>query len=256
MNQLKIAMHIHSSWSYDAQTPIADLVPIFRRLGANVMLMTEHDRGLDQSIYKDFCEDCSENSSDDMLVVPGIEYSSPDNAVHILTWGLKEFLAEGLPVSAILTEVMEQKGIAVFAHPRRRDVWKSFDHSWAEKLNGIEIWNRKADGFAPFDVAIDMALKMNLTPTVGVDYHTHRQLFPLLNVSPRSTNGKPTEIEVLDAIRHRALTLYACGIPVSREEDIIERRVRLFRAIEMARRSAVSMRKLIARRSSGVENID
>ena len=66
----------------------------------------------------------------------------------------------------------------MLAHPGRRDAWKRPDpHSIA--FDGVEVWNRKYDGWAPGPVGTELADRHSLVPFFGLDFHTQRQFFPL-----------------------------------------------------------------------------
>ena len=141
--------HVHSEWSYDGSWSLEALSAKFGRRGCRIVMMTEHDRGFTTSRLDQYRKACNQASSAEMFVLPGIEYSDATNRVHVLVWGPVPFLGEGLPTGEMLDAVHGAGGVAVLAHPSRRDAWKSFESSWADRLLGIEIWNRKYDGWAP-----------------------------------------------------------------------------------------------------------
>src|SRR5260370_5620688 len=119
--------HVHSNWSYDGSWSLEDLCAKFGRRGCRVLMMTEHDRGFTASRLDQYREMCARVSSSKILVLPGIEYSDAANRVHILVWGPVPFLGEGLPTSEMLSAVRAAGGLAVLAHPSRRDAWQSSD---------------------------------------------------------------------------------------------------------------------------------
>lgn len=184
---IRAASHVHSVWSYDGKWKLDELVPEFSRRGYQVVLMTEHDRGFTQSKWTEYRAACHELSSEKILVIPGIEYSDPDNIVHVLTWGDVPFLGENLPTKLMLRALREAGGVAVLAHPSRRKAWERFDPTWSEYLRGIEVWNRKTDGWRPSPDASALITASGCAPFVGIDFHDRRQLFPLammLDCSP------------------------------------------------------------------------
>ena len=71
------------------------------------------------------------------------------------------------------------RGISVLAHPSRRGAWRLFEPEWAQYLDGIELWNRKTDGWAPSRHAPLLLKRYSAHPFVGMDLHDRRQLFPL-----------------------------------------------------------------------------
>ena len=92
--QISIALHNHSRWSYDGSWSLKGLARFFGTLGYDAVMMTEHDTGFDPDAFAAYRAECAAASTVRCRIIPGIEYSSPDNRIHILTWGLESFLAE------------------------------------------------------------------------------------------------------------------------------------------------------------------
>jgi predicted metal-dependent phosphoesterase TrpH len=207
------ACHVHSQWSYDGSWSLDALGARFSLRGYRLLMMTEHDRGFTADRLKQYREACSQASSSKILVMPGIEYSDAANRVHVLVWGPVPFLGEGLPTSEMLEAVRAANGLAVLAHPTRRDAWKSFELSWADRLLGIEAWNRKYDGWAPSQTAPALLGTAGAIPFVGLDFHTERQSFPL--GMALDIHGDLCEEAVLDSLRSRRCHARAFGLPLS-----------------------------------------
>lgn len=206
------ACHMHSVWSYDGKWSLDQLRDKFGRRGCRILMMTEHDRGFTAARWEQYRTACAEASSKDVLVVPGIEYSDSANRTHVLVWGNIPFLGEGLPTGEMLEAVRKCNGVAVFAHPGRKQAWKSFEPEWVEKLLGIEVWNRKYDGWAPGEVAFTLQQSGNAIPFVGLDFHTSRQTFPLGMVL--EIDAEVTEESVIESLKSRRCRGQAFGFPV------------------------------------------
>lgn len=228
---IKVALHCHSVWSYDASWTLADIAAFFGRRGFDAVMMSEHDTGFDPNKWPDFRAECAAASENGCRLFPGIEYSSPDNDIHILTWGLDTFLAEHRPVAEILRAVAARNGVAVFAHPVRRDAWKQFDPAWTPLLSGIELWNRKNDGLAPGRMAERLIEETGLPATLGVDFHVLRHYWPLAH---HIAVGDDWEKGIVAAIRQGGLDLRVFGRPVLGPNG--RPAVPLSRAAESARR--------------------
>lgn len=180
MSSIRTAVHLHTDWSYDGSLTLNQLAEGLARRNYRAALMTEHDRGFDQSRWTDYQAACKEASRTDLLLVPGIEYSDPENRVHVLVWGEQiEFLGEGLETLDLLREVSARNGVAIMAHPWRRGAWERFTPEWAEHLVGVELWNRKSDGFAPSEQGAELLDRYGLWPVASLDLHRPRQFFPL-----------------------------------------------------------------------------
>lgn len=236
------ACHIHSQWSYDGKWSLSALAAEFGRRGYRVIMVTEHDRGFTQERLLQFRQACSDASSSQVLVLPGIEYSDRDNRLHVLVWGRVPFLGENLETKTLLETVRTHGGVAVLAHPSRREAWKHFDPVWKELLLGIEVWNRKTDGWSPSPHAPSL-MSNGLVPFVGMDFHTARQMFPL---AMRLTLAGPiSEDSLLDCLHSRQCSATAFGRPLA---TLMRGPVRAtFRAAESCRRTLArsyrSMRK-------------
>lgn len=181
MTVLNAVMHVHSDWSYDGSWPLASIARLFDRAGADLVLMTEHEDTFDEARFQSYRQACAEASTARTLLVPGIEYASPDNSVHILSWGLERFHGKRRPVMDILHGIAGEGGFAVFAHPKRRNAYMQYQDEWAPLLGAIEVWNRKADRFQPNPMAWDLKQRSRLPAVVGMDFHRAKQLFPLHN---------------------------------------------------------------------------
>ena len=173
------ACHVHSEWSYDAEWTLGEIAEAFHFRGCSVVLMSEHDRGWSDAKWKEYCEACRAASRDGMLLVPGIEYSDPRNDVHTLVWGAHDFLGEGLETTELLNRVERAGGSAVLAHPERHEAWRLFQPEWFDRILGVEVWNRKTDGWAPSQRGLALWRHSGVAPFASLDFHRKNQFFPL-----------------------------------------------------------------------------
>ena len=231
---IKAACHIHSDWSYDGKWRLKNLSSEFARRGYRVLLMTEHDRGFNETRRLQHREACEQASSSEILVVPGIEYSDAENIVHVLVWGSVPFLGENVPTSELLKQVRAANGIAVLAHPSRKNAWQKFETSWISELIGIEMWNRKTDGWAPSRTARALIDRSTLLPFMGLDFHDRRQFFPLATML--DLESPVSEARVLAELRAGRCRSFAFGAPV--ERILVPHRELGLRGIERCRRFA------------------
>jgi hypothetical protein len=208
--RLRVVLHAHSTWSYDGKWALSDIARFYGRFGVDAVMMTEHDTGFVPDSFEAYRAACAEASTRKCALIPGIEYSSPDNDIHILTWGLDRFLAEHRPVAETLARVADAEGAAIFAHPVRRDAWAQFDPDWTPLLSGIEIWNRKSDGVAPGARALDLIASTGLPATVGQDFHTLRHAYPLSH-RVTAAPGPGLAAALVTALRAGATTPQAFG---------------------------------------------
>lgn len=199
MTTVRVAAHVHSSWSYDAHWSLRDIADAFRRRRYDVVLMSEHDRSFDERTWTDYQLACQEASTGGILLVPGIEYEDSDGVVHIPVWGDGvPFLGAGRPTLELLRDARAENAIAVLAHPWRRQAIFRYQHEWGMLLTAIEIWNRKYDGIAPGRQLKHFADREGIDPFVCLDFHTSRQFFPL--AMSISLAGEPSTASLVKAI--------------------------------------------------------
>jgi len=198
MTRVRAAAHVHSAWSDDAAWPLERLAGAFGRRGCGVLLMCEHSRGFSDAKWSEYVEACARASTPDVLVVPGIEYNDADNVVHVPVWGEVPFLGCTPDIGEVLVRAGAYGGVAVFAHPWRRDAWRRFEPGWTRYLTAVEVWNRKYDGWAPNRRALAYARESGLAPFVSLDFHSARQFFPL--AMELSVGGPVTRATVQQAL--------------------------------------------------------
>jgi len=207
---LRAAFHIHSTWSYDGSWTLPQIASAFAARSYNLLLVSEHDRGFSEERLRDHRRACKAVSNDRILLIPGIEYSDPTNTVHILVWGDVPFLGEGRQTLDVLQQAGEHGGVCVFAHPARKAAWQAFRKEWLGYLAGIEVWNRKTDGWSPGREAGQLVLETGASPLVGIDFHTAKQFFPLAVLM--NVEGSVDERKVLDALRLGKFHCEAFGV--------------------------------------------
>ena len=139
------AIHIHTNYSFDAKTPIDQVILAAKKCGLDFIIITDHFR-MDARV------DGWEGSKNGIFVVVGEEISPRYN--HCLALGLKTPIIAWKKSSdpkEYLAQVKEQKGISLIAHP---------DHTGAAKFGvkaypwqdwsindyvGISIWDLMTD---------------------------------------------------------------------------------------------------------------
>lgn len=212
MNEVRAAAHVHSDWSYDGSWTLARIAATFARLRYDVVLLAEHDRGFDVDRWARLAAACRDASTPNLLLVPGLEYSDPTNSVHVPVWGDIPFLGAGLETDELLARVQDTGAFATLAHIGRRNVWQRIEASWLARLGGVELWNRKYDGYAPCPASHEILTSHpDLVPFVSLDFHTARQLHPLAMIL--ELDGQATPSRVFDALTRRRARPTAFGLP-------------------------------------------
>jgi hypothetical protein len=237
MKHIRTACHVHSDWSYDGKWPLEKIAETFSERGYQVVMTTEHDRGFDESRRLEHREACRQASNANILVVPGIEYSDPSNTIHLLVWGDVPFIGEGIDTEKTLDAVKAAGGVVVFAHPSRRQAWKRFEPAWKNKILGIELWNRKTDGWAPSLDAGPLIEASGALPFVGMDFHSAKQLFPLATII--EIDSQVSEAALLASMKSGRCVSEAFGRPV--ESLSAGPGVKALRTAEFMRRKAAAL---------------
>jgi predicted metal-dependent phosphoesterase TrpH len=233
MRTVRVAAHVHSSWSYDAEWSLRDIAIAFRRRRYDVVLMSEHDRSFDERTWGEYQVACQEASTDGILLVPGIEYEDSDAVVHTPVWGENvPFFGAGRPTLELLRCAQAKNAVAVLAHPWRRDAISRYQPEWGPLLNAVEIWNRKYDGIAPSRQLRQFASKEGIDPFVALDFHTSRQFFPL--AMTMTLAEEPSVASLVDAIREGHGRAEFLGVSALRFTAGIEGTA--LRSLEMVRR--------------------
>ena len=237
MTQIRAACHVHSDWSYDGKFSLGKIAEMFSERGYRVVMVTEHDQGFDEARRLQHREACRAASNEKILLVPGIEYSDASNTIHLLVWGNVPFIGTGVDTDATLTAAEAAGGIVVLAHPSRRNAWKRFKLDWKKKLLGIELWNRKTDGWAPSKDAAPLIEASGVQPFVGMDFHDTKQFFPLATII--EIEPSVTEARVLTCLKGRRFASEAFG----RRIQFLSGgpTVKTLRAAEFMRRKAAAL---------------
>jgi hypothetical protein len=235
MKTARVASHVHSNWSYDGSWSLERIATAFGRARYDAVLMAEHDRGFDADRWAEYRDACGRASTGRLLLIPGVEYSDPSNTIHMPVWGDIPFLGEGLEPQVLLTLAEEAGGMPVLAHPGRRNAVERLDPALLSRLVGIELWNRKYDGYAPSRVATDLlSERPQLLKFVSLDFHTARQFHPLAMIF--EIDGDLDAAAIWSALRSRRVSPRALGLPASTITDGVPSAV--LRTAERSRRIA------------------
>ena len=251
-------LHVHSSFSYDSRTDLADIAATARAHGFRCVLMSEHNNRLDSQQVAAFVKRCEELSDDRLLIVPGLELAFDQNRVHLLAYGVRIYIdsmGEDCTFAALVEGIHQAGGLAVLAHPSHKDAASRVSLADLEPLDGIEIWNVKnGNRFVP--TASDLKLLHRLRRAGGrqfgyggVDWHHLVNFSPLAIELETETVTWPDIRKALEAgffrTRGRFVSVPASG-------DTGDRRLGLYdaaaRSIARARRTGYRWQHQLERR--------
>ncbi len=139
-------IHVHSDFSKDGLSSVADLADFARESGFQFVGLTDHAEDLSAEDMKSLREECENHSNHSFVMIPGLEFRCSDD-IHILGLGVADHNPSNDPV-AVASQIRENGGLAILAHPGRNGY--QCPRELYTMLNGIEIWNAGYDGrFVP-----------------------------------------------------------------------------------------------------------
>ena len=182
-------LHVHSSFSYDSRTDLADIARVARKYGYRAVLMSEHNNRMGHEEMAAFVRRCDELSDDQLLIIPGLELAFDHNRVHLLAYGIRTYIDSthaGCTFKSLVEAVRQAGGVAVLAHPSHRQAIERLCAEDCRALDGIEIWNVKnGNRFVP--TASDLRLLEQIRngggqpfAFAGVDWHHLANFSPLV----------------------------------------------------------------------------
>lgn len=173
MPLFKGLLHVHSSYSGDADHSLHQLVELGRRKGYRFFGMTEHAESLDPGKTAAYVQECRRISNADCLLIPGIEFTCARD-LHLLGLGVTRYTDSQDPVQ-VSRLIREDDGLVILAHPRRYNY--AVPPEVASTLDGLEVWNAGYDGrFVPDYRCLRLlrSLRRQIGPLLaygGEDFH-------------------------------------------------------------------------------------
>jgi predicted metal-dependent phosphoesterase TrpH len=163
MKRIKLAIHLHTHYSYDGNLSPAALVAAARRAGLDCIAITDHDE-LDGALEAE--------ALGEIRVIIGEEISSADG--HLIGLFLEQRIPPGLSGQQTIDEIHAQGGVALAPHPFCTLCSNSLHgavHRLAHRLDGVEVFN--AQNPLPWQDrrAAAFARQVGLPAYAGMDAH-------------------------------------------------------------------------------------
>jgi hypothetical protein len=251
-------LHVHSSFSYDSQTDLADIAATARRHGFGCVLMSEHNNRMDPDQMAAFVRRCEDVSDDRLLIVPGLELAFDSNRVHLLAYGIRQFIDSTGPectFGSLVRSVHDAGGLAVLAHPSHRQAIDRLTAEDVHELEGIEIWNVKnGNRFCPSGVDLRTLLQIRgrgdrVFGFAGVDWH-HLVNFEPLAVRVEAADA--TQASIFQALRDGRFTVRGRFVSVASTGETRAGRLALYTsgssALERTRQMAYRWQRTLEQR--------
>lgn len=197
---LKIDLHVHTTYSYDALITPKDLIFYARKRGLDGVAVTDHDR-IDGALKI--------AKETDFLIVPGIEISSLNG--HIIGLNVNELVPAKLSVDETLDRIHEAGGIAVACHPITL-FKESLKGHISSRFDAIEVINASA---FPFNYSVrrseEIASRLGIARVAGSDAHYG----PEIGYAYTLVNAESDVDEVVNAIRKGLCSPHGRAIPLT-----------------------------------------
>jgi hypothetical protein len=197
---LKGAVHLHTDLSHDGTMTIEQLASFLKSKGYDFIAITEHSYDVDYGAMMELSNKAESLSSDDFLIIPGLEYRCHDD-IDIMGFGVIEPCEYETP-GEVITHIQDRGGVAVWAHPSFRDY--PTERQWLEGLDGAEMWNQIHDSrYMPRTRSVNRfnelrKVNSNLLAYCGLDLHRPDNFFFIsTTVSARINERK----EILAALK-------------------------------------------------------
>ena len=161
---IRLDLHVHSQRSADGCMSISEIVAQARKRGLQGIAICDHDIAVE-----------TVPQYDDFLIIPGIEVSTDRG--HVLGLFITEQISTNQLDEAVHS-MHAQGGLAVIAHPfeHSQDIHRLDDA--IEQLDGIEVWNGRADrkNKQANAMALELAKHWNKPVTAGSDAHIPEEI--------------------------------------------------------------------------------
>ena len=160
-------LHMHTSWSHDCGTEVADLVAHAEAIGLGAIAITDHNA------FGGSLEAMALAEGRNLTVIPGEEVKTDDGS-EVIGLFLREEIPRGLSFGDTIAAIHAQGGLVYLPHPFDR-LHAIPDpatlHRHLADIDVFEVWNGKLVFETYNDEALRFARKYNLTAGAGSDAH-------------------------------------------------------------------------------------
>ena len=165
---MKIDLHCHTKYSYDASSSIESIITQAKKMGLDGVAITDHEN---TDGWKEAVELGKKNN---FLIVLGEEMKTTKG--DILGLFLKERI-DGYKKDPrwVMEEIKKQGGLVVIPHPfHGSEGFKDDITKYLDLVDAIEVFNARKPGTGPDKKAMEFAKKHSLGIIGGGDSHYHK----------------------------------------------------------------------------------
>ncbi len=160
-------LHMHTSWSHDCSTPVADLLDHAEAQGLGAIAVTDHN-ALGGAL------EAVERARDRrLIVIPGEEVKT-DGQGEVIGLFLREEIPRGMSFADTVAAIRAQGGLVYVPHPfdRMHAIPDAATlHRHLAEIDVFEVYNARLLFEGYNDEAVRFARKYNLTAGAGSDAH-------------------------------------------------------------------------------------
>jgi predicted metal-dependent phosphoesterase TrpH len=207
-------LHVHSQFS-DGEESLERIVQTFKDAGMAFIAVSDHAEVFDEQRMQEYVAICDSLSSNNFLVIPGLEFALKGGSIHILGYGITKRVRAS-SMEQLVSGIHEGGGIAVLAHPPVGSI--NMIGTIKGELDGIEVWNGRYDGtVAPRAESFQLLRRVRMSNLkavayCGVDFHKIGQARKPVYVEVESNALERREI--LNLLRAGRFTLHGSNMAI------------------------------------------
>lgn len=199
---LKIDLHVHTCYSYDATSSLREVILYAEKRGLNGIAITDHDT------LKGAKKILKLASSKGFMVISGIEVTTLQG--HVLALNITTSIPQNLSLVETVEKIHEAGGIAIAAHPIvliKSHIKQRI--ASVSNLDGVEVINSSAfPFFLSTRLSRALAERLNLPQTAGSDAHLASEIGTAYTLVKADSEVD----EIIEAIRKGAVIPFGKAI--------------------------------------------